>query len=190
MLCGRDALSAGAGERDSSLASTGSSSCRCAACGATRTTTARARSRIPRAVVERAWQRELAASGDREGRFFHLIHDGGVWQAYGFDNGTVRGVYCPSHNSQRAAALARGDLLRRRRRVRDPARGLSGEIAPRRERPGRRRPCAAGGYDQPLDARSRNDADAERRRGPRATDARRPGAEVERGVGARRLLPL
>lgn len=60
-------------------------------------------SRVPRAVVEQAWARELAASGDREGRFFHLIHDGGVWQAYGLDNGEVRGVYCPSHNSQRAA---------------------------------------------------------------------------------------
>lgn len=60
-------------------------------------------SRIPRAVVEQAWQRDLAASGDREGRFFHLIHDGGVWQAYGIENGEVRGVYCPSHNSQRAA---------------------------------------------------------------------------------------
>jgi hypothetical protein len=60
-------------------------------------------SRIPRSVVERAWQRELAASGDREGRFFHLIHDDGVWQAYGIANGEVRGVYCPSHNSQRAA---------------------------------------------------------------------------------------
>jgi hypothetical protein len=60
-------------------------------------------SRIPRVVVEQAWQRELAASGDHEGRFFHLIHDGGVWQAYGIDTGEVRGVYCPSHNSQRAA---------------------------------------------------------------------------------------
>lgn len=60
-------------------------------------------SRIPRAVVERAWKRELAASGDHEARFFHLIHDGGVWQAYGLANGEVRGVYCPSHNSQRAA---------------------------------------------------------------------------------------
>jgi hypothetical protein len=59
--------------------------------------------RIPQAVVEQAWQRELAASGDREGRFFHLIHDGGVWQAYGIANGEVRGVYCPAHNSQRAA---------------------------------------------------------------------------------------
>ncbi|MHB8233993.1 MAG: hypothetical protein ACYDHT_04995 [Solirubrobacteraceae bacterium] len=61
------------------------------------------KARIPRAVVEQAWRRELATSGDHEGRFFHLIHDGGVWQAYGLGNGQVRGVYCPSHNSQRAA---------------------------------------------------------------------------------------
>jgi hypothetical protein len=60
-------------------------------------------SRIPRAVVEQAWRRELAASGDREGRFFHLIYAGGVWQAYGKGDGEVRGVYCPAHNSQRAA---------------------------------------------------------------------------------------
>jgi hypothetical protein len=60
-------------------------------------------SRIPEAVVEAAWQRELEASGDHEARFFHLIHDGGVWQAYGLGDGRVRGVYCPSHNSQRAA---------------------------------------------------------------------------------------
>jgi hypothetical protein len=58
---------------------------------------------ISRAVVERAWRRELEASGDHEGRFFHLIHDDGVWQAYGLGNGQVRGVYCPAHNSQRAA---------------------------------------------------------------------------------------
>jgi hypothetical protein len=61
------------------------------------------KARIPRAVVEQAWRRELATSGDHEGRFFHLIHDGGVWQAYGLGDGQVRGVYCPSHNSQRAA---------------------------------------------------------------------------------------
>ncbi|HEX3434582.1 MAG TPA: hypothetical protein VHT25_11025 [Solirubrobacteraceae bacterium] len=61
------------------------------------------KARIPRAVVEQAWRRELATSGDHEGRFFHLIHDGGVWQAYGLGDGQVRGVYCPSHNSERAA---------------------------------------------------------------------------------------
>ena len=60
------------------------------------------RATIARAVVEAAWRRELAAGDDREGRFFHLIHDGGVWQAYGLETGQVRGVYCPAHNSQRA----------------------------------------------------------------------------------------
>src|SRR5882724_8337283 len=34
------------------------------------------KARIPRAVVEQAWRRELATSGDHEGRFFHLIYDG------------------------------------------------------------------------------------------------------------------
>jgi hypothetical protein len=61
------------------------------------------RSRIPAAVVERAWRRELEASADEHARFFHLIYDGGVWQAYGLGDGRVRGVHCPSHNSQRAA---------------------------------------------------------------------------------------
>jgi hypothetical protein len=74
------------------------------------------RAEILRAIVEAAWQGELAAGGDREGRFFHLIHDGGVWQAYGLETGLVRGVYCPSHNSQRAersraAACDAGDVV-------------------------------------------------------------------------------
>jgi hypothetical protein len=60
------------------------------------------RSRIAREVVAHAWQRELDASGDSEARFFHFIWDGGVWMAYGLAGGEVRGVYCPSHNSQRA----------------------------------------------------------------------------------------
>jgi hypothetical protein len=74
-------------------------------------------SRIPVSVVTRAWQAELEATGDREARFFHLIWQGGVWLAYGLENGTVRGVYCPSHNSERAershAALCGpgGDLI-------------------------------------------------------------------------------
>jgi hypothetical protein len=59
-------------------------------------------SRIDRDVVAQAWQGELDASGDREGRFFHFIGEGGVWMAYGLADGDVRGVYCPSHNSQRA----------------------------------------------------------------------------------------
>jgi hypothetical protein len=72
------------------------------------------RSRIPEAVVTKAWRAELEAGGDREDRFFHFIWQGGVWLAYGLRNGRVRGVYCPSHNSERAershaAACACGD---------------------------------------------------------------------------------
>jgi hypothetical protein len=59
--------------------------------------------RVARHVVAGAWRRELDAGGEREARFFHFIHDGGVWMAYGLADGDVRGVYCPSHNSQRAA---------------------------------------------------------------------------------------
>ena len=73
-------------------------------------------SRIDRDVVAGAWQRELDASGDREARFFHFIWDGGVWMAYGLADGEVRGVYCPSHNSQRAersraALCSAGDVV-------------------------------------------------------------------------------
>jgi hypothetical protein len=74
------------------------------------------RSQIDRDVVAQAWARELEASGDREARFFHFISDGGVWMAYGLADGNVRGVYCPSHNSQRAersraASCRAGDVV-------------------------------------------------------------------------------
>jgi hypothetical protein len=74
------------------------------------------RSRIDRDVVAQAWQRELDASGDSEARFFHFISGGGVWMAYGMADGEVRGVYCPSHNSQRAersraAICSAGDVV-------------------------------------------------------------------------------
>ncbi len=74
------------------------------------------RSRISRDVVAQAWQRELDAGGDHEARFFHFIWDGGVWMAYGMADGEVRGVYCPSHNSQRAersraAHCSAGDVV-------------------------------------------------------------------------------
>lgn len=58
---------------------------------------------IPAAAAAGAWQRELDASGEREDRFFHFIWEGGVWLAYGLADGEVRGVHCPSHNSERAA---------------------------------------------------------------------------------------
>ncbi len=73
-------------------------------------------SRIDREVVAQAWQRELDASADSEARFFHFISGGGVWMAYGLADGEVRGVYCPSHNSQRAersraALCSAGDVV-------------------------------------------------------------------------------
>ena len=77
-------------------------SCRCGVCRADRSTTARAARGSPRPSSCRHGARELEASGDREARFFHFIADGGVWIAYGLADGDVRGVYCPSHNSQRA----------------------------------------------------------------------------------------
>src|ERR1017187_2283401 len=58
-------------------------------------------SRIPQAVVENAWRLELDA-GERKDRFFHFIWRDGVWLAFGLKDGRVRGVYCPSHNSERA----------------------------------------------------------------------------------------
>ncbi|HXP36873.1 MAG TPA: hypothetical protein VN817_03820 [Solirubrobacteraceae bacterium] len=74
------------------------------------------RSQIATDVVAQAWERELEASGDHEARFFHFISDGGVWMAYGLADGNVRGVYCPSHNSQRAersraASCRAGDVV-------------------------------------------------------------------------------
>ena len=53
-------------------------------------------------AVTAAWNSELDAGGAREDRFFHFICEGGVWLAYGLASGDVRGVYCPSHNTQRA----------------------------------------------------------------------------------------
>jgi hypothetical protein len=58
---------------------------------------------IPVDAVASAWARELDATGELEDRFFHFIWEGGVWVAYGLADGEVRGVQCPSHNSERAA---------------------------------------------------------------------------------------
>ena len=58
---------------------------------------------IPTDAVASAWARELDATGELEDRFFHFIWEGGVWVAYGLADGGVRGVQCPSHNSERAA---------------------------------------------------------------------------------------
>jgi hypothetical protein len=60
------------------------------------------RSRIPAGVVVRAWQRERQLKGTEEG-FFYFSWRSGVWLAFGVKDGNVRGVYCPTHCSERDA---------------------------------------------------------------------------------------
>lgn len=61
---------------------------------------------IPSEVVERAWRREVREYGTPEG-FFYFSWNEGVWLAYGFRDGRVRGVYCPTHCAERTANLLR-----------------------------------------------------------------------------------
>ncbi|HEX4837255.1 MAG TPA: hypothetical protein VFV03_01850 [Solirubrobacteraceae bacterium] len=58
------------------------------------------RSRIPASVVVKAWHREMQLKGTVEG-FFYFAWRNGVWLAYGSQDGAVRGVYCPTHCSER-----------------------------------------------------------------------------------------
>jgi hypothetical protein len=58
------------------------------------------RSRIPASVVLKAWQREMQLKGTVEG-FFYFAWRSGVWLAFGVRDGGVRGVYCPTHCSER-----------------------------------------------------------------------------------------
>jgi hypothetical protein len=58
------------------------------------------RSRIPASVVVKAWQREMQLKGTVEG-FFYFAWRNGVWLAFGLQGGGVRGVYCPTHCSER-----------------------------------------------------------------------------------------
>jgi hypothetical protein len=60
------------------------------------------RSRIPASVVVKAWQRERQLKKVVEG-FFYFSWRSGVWLAFGVEDGSVRGVYCPTHCSERAA---------------------------------------------------------------------------------------
>lgn len=54
------------------------------------------RSRIPASVVIKAWHREIQLKGTVEG-FYYFSWRSGVWLAYGLRDGSVRGVYCPTH---------------------------------------------------------------------------------------------
>jgi hypothetical protein len=57
------------------------------------------KSGIPAAVVAAAWRRELEQGAHRG--FFHFTWHGGVWLAYGLDDGQIRGIYCPTHRTAR-----------------------------------------------------------------------------------------
>jgi hypothetical protein len=77
------------------------------------------RSRIPASVVVKAWHREMQLKGTSEG-FFNFSWRNGVWLAYGTPDGGVRGVYCPTHCSERSARDGGDD---------EPPSGLSTGIA-------------------------------------------------------------
>jgi hypothetical protein len=74
------------------------------------------RSRIPASVVIRAWQREMQLKDTVEG-FFYFSWRNGVWLAFGLRDGRVRGVYCPTHCSERDSREVQED---------PPADGLEG----------------------------------------------------------------
>jgi hypothetical protein len=60
------------------------------------------RATIPSSVVAAAWTGEQDLLGSREDRFFRFAWRGGVWFAFGLSDGSVRGVYCPTHSAARA----------------------------------------------------------------------------------------
>ncbi len=57
---------------------------------------------IPSTVVTAAWTSEQELLGAHEDRFFRFAWRGGVWFAFGISDGSVRGVYCPTHSAARA----------------------------------------------------------------------------------------
>jgi hypothetical protein len=66
------------------------------------------RSRIPASVVVKAWHREMQLKGTVEG-FFYFSWRSGTWLAYGLEEGGVRGVYCPTHCSERSSRETQED---------------------------------------------------------------------------------
>jgi hypothetical protein len=60
-------------------------------------------SSVPATVVDAAWKREIAYGGSAEDRFFHFACEGEVWLAFGLADGSIRGVYCPTHRAERDA---------------------------------------------------------------------------------------
>ena len=64
----------------------------------------RCQARVPVRRVAGAWRRELELGGERAD-FFHFDWRGEEWLAYGLPDGTVRGVYCPTHRAEREERL-------------------------------------------------------------------------------------
>lgn len=62
--------------------------------------------RIPRGVVLAAWHSAAAATGEG---FFEVDWEGGRWLSYGRSDGTVAGVYCPTHSLARATRRSRAE---------------------------------------------------------------------------------
>lgn len=60
--------------------------------------------RIPMTVVAQAWEQEVQRRAEAEG-FFRFMWRGGTWLSYGCRDGSVRGVYCPSHCAEREDRL-------------------------------------------------------------------------------------
>jgi hypothetical protein len=68
------------------------------------------RTRLPTAVAVEVWRRELKDRRVPEG-FFRFLWDGGEWLGYGLSDGSVRGVYCPTHCAERDARAPRAQRL-------------------------------------------------------------------------------
>src|SRR5438132_5554952 len=56
---------------------------------------------IPEAVVGEAWKRELERGWTHGEAFFRLTWDNEQWLGYGQPDGSVRGIYCPTHAAER-----------------------------------------------------------------------------------------
>jgi len=72
------------------------------------------RSRIPASFVIKAWQREMQLKGTIEG-FFYFTWRNGVWLGFGQKDGGVRGVYCPTHCSERDSRETPGEEVQTER---------------------------------------------------------------------------
>lgn len=52
-------------------------------------------------LAMKSWERQMSLRDTPEG-FFHVTWRGRTWLAYGASDGSVRGVYCPTHTAMRA----------------------------------------------------------------------------------------